>query len=85
MTLAQHALAGDLVVVDGHRLGESRRMGEILEVLGRADHEHYRVRWEDDRETIFYPAGDALVRRGRRGGPRRPRVGGHGQTWEERR
>lgn len=56
------ARAGDEVVVEGHRVGESRRVGEILEVLGEPGREHYRVRWEDGRETVFYPGGDAVVR-----------------------
>ena len=75
---------GDIVVVDGHRLGEPHRTGEILEVLGSAAHEHYRVRWEDDRETIFYPGADALVRTGH--GLRGRATGRHVRApWEERR
>jgi hypothetical protein len=53
--------AGDLIVIHGHRVGESSRTAEILEVLGEPGHEHYRVRWEDDRETIYYPGGDATI------------------------
>jgi len=51
MTPAQdstRAHVGDLVIVEGHRVGEARRIGEILEVLGEAGHEQYRVRWDDD-------------------------------------
>ena len=55
--------AGDVVVVEGHHVGESRRMGEILEVLGEPGHEHFRVRWDDDRESVFYPSNDATVHR----------------------
>ena len=55
------ARAGDLIVIHEHRVGESRRIGEILEVLGEAGHTHYRVRWDDDRETIFYPSNDAVI------------------------
>jgi hypothetical protein len=55
------AHVGDLVVVEGHRIGESRRVGEILEVLGGPGHEHYSVRWDDDRETVFYPSNDATI------------------------
>jgi hypothetical protein len=51
------------VVVEGHRLGEARRIGEILEVLGEAGHEHYRVRWDDDHESVFYPSSDATIQR----------------------
>jgi hypothetical protein len=40
-------------------------MGEILEVIGERDHEHYRVRWEDGRETVFYASADATIRKGK--------------------
>lgn len=62
-TTEQRAGAGDLIVIHGHRLGESTRTAEILEVLGEPGHEHYRVRWEDDRETIYYPGDDATIKR----------------------
>lgn len=57
------ARAGDEVVVHGHHVGETERCGEILEVLGDPGHEHYLVRWEDGRESIFYPSSDATVRK----------------------
>jgi hypothetical protein len=53
---------GDLVVVEGRRVGEPGRLGEIVEVLGEPGHEHYRVRWEDGHESVFYPGGDATIR-----------------------
>lgn len=59
------AQAGDMVVITGHRLGEVERTGEILEVLGAAK-PHYRVRWEDGHETVFYPGSDASVRPARK-------------------
>ena len=52
---------GDVVVVEGHRVGEGRRIGEILEVLGEPGHEHYRVRWDDEHESVFYPSSDAII------------------------
>ena len=58
-----HAAVGDVIVIEGHHVGDSRRTGEILEVLGGPGHEHYRVRWDDDRETVFYPSSDATIRR----------------------
>jgi hypothetical protein len=58
---------GDVVIVEGHRVGEGRRIGEILEVLGVPGREHYRVRWDDDHESVFYPSTDAVIQRsGRR-------------------
>jgi hypothetical protein len=55
--------AGDVVVIAGHRLGERERKGEVLEVLGEEDRVHYRVRWEDGNESVFYPGSDASIRR----------------------
>jgi Domain of unknown function (DUF1918) len=62
-TEESQAAVGDLVVVEGHHVGESRRIGEVVEVLGSPGHEHYRVRWDDDRETVFYPSSDATIRK----------------------
>ena len=53
--------AGDLIVIDGNRIGDPRRTGQILEVLGAPGHEHYLVRWEDGHESLFYPSGHASV------------------------
>lgn len=57
---------GDVIEIHGHWVGDRPRLGEILEVLGEADHPHYRVRWEDETETIFYPGNDAIVKRAKR-------------------
>jgi Domain of unknown function (DUF1918) len=59
------AAVGDVIIIGGHHVGDSRRAGEILEVLGSPGHEHYRVRWDDDRETVFYPGSDATIRKDR--------------------
>ncbi len=53
---------GYIIEIHGHRVGDHPRLGEILEVLGEPGHTHYRVRWEDDREAIVYPAEDATIR-----------------------
>jgi Ala-tRNA(Pro) deacylase len=55
--------SGDVVEVVGRRVGDRRRTGEILEVLGAPDRPHYLVRWEDGHESIFYPAAGTHVRR----------------------
>jgi hypothetical protein len=52
------AQVGNLVVVEGHRVSDSRRIGEILAVLGEPGRERYRVRWDDDHESVFYPSND---------------------------
>jgi Domain of unknown function (DUF1918) len=64
---APRAHVGDLVIVEGHRIGEARRIGEILEVLGEAGHEHYRVRWDDGHESVFYPSSDSTIQKAERG------------------
>lgn len=55
---------GDLVVVAGRRLGAPEQVGEILEVIGTS-REHYRVRWEDGHESLFFPGSDTTIRRAR--------------------
>jgi hypothetical protein len=54
-----HAQVGDMIVVDNMELGHSPRKGEVLEVLGEGDSIHYRVRWDDGHESIFYPGPTA--------------------------
>ena len=65
MRQATPTKVGDLIVIEGHRVGESRRIAEILEVLGTDEREHYRVRWDDGRESIFYPSSDAVIQHAR--------------------
>lgn len=50
------ARVGDRLEVHG-RPGAAGRSGVILEVLGRAEHEHYRVRWDEEHESLFFPSG----------------------------
>lgn len=54
---------GDVVVVEAKRVGDGRRLGEILDVTGTPGHLHYRIRWEDGHESVLYPGGDVSVRR----------------------
>jgi hypothetical protein len=56
-----HANLGDEIVVDATRPGEPKREGEILEILGRGDVTHYRVRWDDGNETLFFPGSTAHI------------------------
>ena len=55
---------GDLVVVHGHSTGQPERTGVILEVLGASGHEHYRVRWDEEHESLFWLGSDATIRPG---------------------
>jgi len=57
------ARAGDEIVITGHAVGSAPRTAVILEVLGDPGREHFRVRWEDGHEAIFFPGEDAVVRR----------------------
>jgi hypothetical protein len=57
------ARVGDVLVIHPHHVGEPERSAEILEILGDPGREHFRVRWDDDHESIFYPGGDAIVHR----------------------
>jgi Domain of unknown function (DUF1918) len=57
------AKPGDEIVVAGHAVGIAERSAVILEVMGDPGHERFRVRWEDDRESILSPGDDAVIRR----------------------
>ena len=63
---AEAARPGDVVEILGHYVGDAPRTGEILEVIESGGRVHYRVRWEDDHESVYYPGSDAVVRRGKR-------------------
>ncbi len=56
------AHVGDAAATDGRGVGRSGRVGEILEVLGKPGREHFHVRWEDGRESFFYPGGESSIR-----------------------
>jgi hypothetical protein len=55
-----NAVVGDWVEARGLP-GQPSRRGEILEVMGQGDHEHYRVRWDERHESILYPADGVIV------------------------
>lgn len=56
------AMPGDVVVVHGHTTGDRGRTGVITEVLGSGEHEHFRVRWDEEHESLYWPGSDATVR-----------------------
>ena len=72
MAEVRRAHAGDLVVVHGYRVGQPRRTGQILEVIGTSEHEHYRVQWEDGHESLFTPGSDAVIRHVEQSGENEP-------------
>ena len=59
------ARAGDKISVPGHAVGVPGKSGEILEVVGESGRERFLVRWEDGRESIFFPGEDTLIERPR--------------------
>ncbi len=62
--------SGDTIEVARRHPGSSRATGEILEVLDPGAHEHYRVRWADGHESVFYPRTTEASRRPRARPPR---------------
>lgn len=59
-TQDRSAKPGDWVHVRGIS-GQSTREGQILEVLGRPGHERYRVRWDEQHESILFPADGVTI------------------------
>jgi hypothetical protein len=54
------ARPGDWLEVNGLP-GRAPRSGQIVEVLGGHGHEHFRVRWDEQHESIFYPTEGTIV------------------------
>jgi Domain of unknown function (DUF1918) len=52
---------GDEIVVDPTRPGTPRPEGEILDILESGGVVHYRVRWDEGHESVFFPSSDAHV------------------------
>jgi hypothetical protein len=57
---ANHPRAGDLIETRGIH-GRPARRGEIVELLGGEGHKHYRVRWDEQHESIVYPADGVVI------------------------
>jgi hypothetical protein len=41
--------------------GQASRRGQIVALLGREGHQHYRVRWDERHESIVYPADGVVI------------------------
>ena len=54
------ARVGDWIEARGLH-GQPSRRGEIVELLGSAGHEHYRVRWDEKHESIVYPTDGVII------------------------
>ncbi len=57
---APEAMSGDWIEVDATQGGFARR-GLILETLGTGVHRHFRVRWDEQHESLFYPAERGFI------------------------
>jgi hypothetical protein len=63
MVTTTEARVGDAVEVKGLS-GNPAKQGQIVEVLGAGEHIHFRVRWDDEHESLLYPpAGAAILHR----------------------
>ena len=58
------AHVGDWIETHGLH-GQPARRGQIIELLGRDEHEHYRVRWDEQHESILYPTDGVIITPGR--------------------
>jgi hypothetical protein len=56
----ESAQVGDWIEARGVH-GQPSRRGQIVELLGRDEHEHYRVRWDEQHESIVYPADGVVI------------------------
>lgn len=74
MSRTYQPCVGDVVVVDGRRVGDPGRLGQILEAGGEPRHQRLCVRWADGRESILYPGADVRIhpRQRRRAARRTP-------------
>lgn len=54
--------AGTVIEIGQRTVGGAKRVAEVIEVLGEGEHTHYRVRWEDGHESIYFPSSDATVK-----------------------
>src|SRR5918997_6167562 len=70
--VAMEAHIGDHVVVEGTKVGQPQRRGEVLEILRGAGGDRLRVRWQGTgHETVLVPGPDMSIESGggAQGGP----------------
>jgi hypothetical protein len=64
------AKKGDRLIIEGTKLGQARRSGEVLHVDGAPEHRRLWVRWDDGHESLVMPGAGATIER-RATAPRR--------------
>jgi hypothetical protein len=55
------AAVGDRLHIHGHNVGVPDRMGEIVEVRGKAGEPPYLVRFDDGHTGLVFPGPDAVI------------------------
>ena len=66
------AHVGDHVIVEGAKVGQAPRRGEVVEIMHGAQGDRLRVRWDGDQhETVLSPGSDVRIEPGGRTGPDR--------------
>lgn len=58
--MTSKAGVGDQIEARGLH-GRPSRRGKVVELLGSAGHQHYRVRWDDQHESIVYPRDGVII------------------------
>jgi Domain of unknown function (DUF1918) len=58
--MAGKAVVGDQIEARGLH-GRPSRRGKVVELLGSASSKHYRVRWDDQHESIIYPSDGVII------------------------
>lgn len=54
------ARVGDQIEARGLH-GRPSRRGKVVELLGTAGHQHYRVRWDEQHEPIVHPSDGVII------------------------
>ncbi len=52
---------GDRIAVESEHVGDNRREGSVLEVIGSGDGVHYRVKWNDGHESVVFPTAGSVT------------------------
>jgi len=53
---------GDRIAVGSAHVGDTQRTGAILEIIEADGRFHYRIRWSDGHESLFFPASGIPIR-----------------------
>ncbi len=56
-----HAVVGDTIAIPGRAVGQTGRLGEVIEVKGPEGGPPYRVKWHDGHVAICYPGPETRI------------------------